>query len=76
MSAEQARAHEAPAVRTGSLQAWSVAVRPKSLLVALSPVLVGGTLGFEGREHLGNGGPCVVRLGGAPSCDTLSDAIG
>ncbi len=52
MSAEQARAHEAPAVRTGSLQAWSVAVRPKSLLVALSPVLVGGTLGFARAGHI------------------------
>ncbi len=46
MSFEHARTHDASAVRTGSLQAWSVAVRPKSLLVALSPVLVGGTLGF------------------------------
>ena len=31
----------------GSLQAWAVAVRPRSLLVAISPVLVGATLGFE-----------------------------
>jgi len=46
MSVEQARTRDAASVRTGSLQAWSVAVRPKSLLVALSPVLVGGTLGF------------------------------
>lgn len=34
------------AVRAGSLAAWAVAVRPKSLLVAISPVLVGATLGF------------------------------
>ena len=34
-------------VRSGSLAAWLVAVRPHSLLVAFSPVLVGATLGFE-----------------------------
>lgn len=33
-------------VRSGSLAAWAVAVRPRTLLVALSPVLVGATLGF------------------------------
>ena len=35
-----------PGVRAGSLQAWAVAIRPASLLVAISPVLVGATLGF------------------------------
>jgi len=35
------------AVRSGSWQAWAVAVRPRTLLVALSPVLVGATLGFQ-----------------------------
>jgi len=35
------------AVRSGSLAAWAVAVRPRSLLVAISPVLVGATMGFE-----------------------------
>lgn len=35
-----------PGVRSGSLAAWLVAVRPHSLLVAFSPVLVGATLGF------------------------------
>lgn len=34
-------------VRTGSVQAWSVAARPRTLAVALSPVLVGATFGFE-----------------------------
>ncbi|MBA4176305.1 MAG: 1,4-dihydroxy-2-naphthoate octaprenyltransferase [Leptothrix sp. (in: Bacteria)] len=34
-------------VRPGSFAAWMVAVRPHSLLVAFSPVLVGGTLGFS-----------------------------
>ena len=35
------------AVRSGSLAAWAVAVRPRTLLVAISPVLVGATMGFE-----------------------------
>jgi 1,4-dihydroxy-2-naphthoate octaprenyltransferase len=35
------------AVRADSLQAWAVAVRPRTLMVAISPVLVGATLGFE-----------------------------
>ena len=33
-------------IRSGSLAAWAVAVRPRSLLVALSPVLVGAAFGF------------------------------
>jgi 1,4-dihydroxy-2-naphthoate octaprenyltransferase len=37
---------DAPAVRAGSLRAWAAAVRPRSLLVAISPVLVGATLGY------------------------------
>ena len=36
-----------PSVRSGSLQAWTVVVRPRSLLVAISPVLVGAALAFE-----------------------------
>jgi 1,4-dihydroxy-2-naphthoate octaprenyltransferase len=35
------------AVRSGSLAAWAVAMRPRSLPVAISPVLVGATMGFE-----------------------------
>lgn len=35
-----------PAVRFRSWQAWAVAIRPRSLLVAVSPVLVGATFGF------------------------------
>lgn len=46
MTLERATGREVPEVRAGSLQAWSVAVRPRTLLVAISPVLVGGTLGF------------------------------
>lgn len=33
-------------VRSRSPQAWAVAIRPQTLPVAVSPVLVGGTLGF------------------------------
>lgn len=33
-------------VRSGSAAAWAVAVRPRSLPVAISPVLVGATLAF------------------------------
>jgi 1,4-dihydroxy-2-naphthoate octaprenyltransferase len=46
MTADRATVSSSNAVRTGSLQAWAVAVRPRSLLVAISPVMVGGTLGF------------------------------
>ncbi len=34
-------------VRAGSPAAWVVAVRPRSLLVAISPVLVGAALGWQ-----------------------------
>jgi 1,4-dihydroxy-2-naphthoate polyprenyltransferase len=34
-------------VRSGSLAAWLAAVRPNSLLVAVSPVLVGAALGWQ-----------------------------
>lgn len=46
MKANPSSTHDASLVRPGSLRAWVVAVRPRSLLVAISPVLVGGTLGF------------------------------
>lgn len=39
-------------VRSGSLAAWAVAVRPRSLPVAISPVLVGATLGFARSGQL------------------------
>ena len=42
-SAEPAR----PAVRAGSAAAWLAAIRPNSLLVAISPVLVGAALGWH-----------------------------
>lgn len=46
MSVNRRSMSEASPVRSGSFAAWMVAVRPHSLLVAFSPVLVGGTLGF------------------------------
>lgn len=47
MPGDRATVNSTRAVRTGSLQAWSVAVRPRTLPVAVSPVLVGATLGFD-----------------------------
>lgn len=47
MGVERATANSVPAIRSGSAAAWAVAVRPRSLFVAISPVLVGATLGFE-----------------------------
>ena len=46
MTAERASVRRHSTIRHGSWQAWAVAVRPRSLPVAISPVLVGGTLGF------------------------------
>jgi 1,4-dihydroxy-2-naphthoate polyprenyltransferase len=46
MAANRSSPVEDAAVRSGSLAAWRTAVRPPSLLVAFSPVLVGATLGF------------------------------
>ena len=40
------------AVRAGSLAAWLAAIRPNSLLVAISPVLVGAALGWQRSGHL------------------------
>jgi len=40
------------AVRPGSLRAWGVAMRPRSLLVAVSPVLVGSALACERTGHV------------------------
>ena len=39
-------------VRVGSSAAWFAAVRPRSLLVAISPVLVGAALGWLRTGHL------------------------
>ncbi|MBL8361782.1 MAG: 1,4-dihydroxy-2-naphthoate octaprenyltransferase [Rubrivivax sp.] len=40
------------AVRAGSLQAWAVAVRPRSLPVAISPVMVGAAFGHARTASL------------------------
>jgi 1,4-dihydroxy-2-naphthoate octaprenyltransferase len=37
----------APSVRAGSIEAWLAALRVQSLLVAISPVLVGAALGWQ-----------------------------
>jgi 1,4-dihydroxy-2-naphthoate octaprenyltransferase len=47
MTVDRVALAEPHAVRADSLQAWAVAVRPRTLMVAISPVLVGATLGFE-----------------------------
>jgi len=49
-SVEQ-RAH-LPTVRSGSAAAWLAAIRPNSLLVAVSPVLVGAALGWQRNGRL------------------------
>ena len=46
MTVQQSAADGRSTVSNGSLAAWLVAIRPRSLLVAFSPVLVGATLGF------------------------------
>lgn len=46
MTANRGSVGSTPQVRSGSVAAWMVAIRPHSLLVAFSPVLVGATLGF------------------------------
>ncbi len=47
MDVDRAALSTAPSIRSGSWQAWAVAIRPRSLLVAISPVLVGATFGFD-----------------------------
>ncbi len=46
MAEEHTSTLQPASIRSGSLQAWAVAIRPRSLLVALSPVIVGASLGF------------------------------
>ena len=46
MAADRGTFDTTGVVRSGSIAAWSVAIRPHSLLVAFSPVLVGATLGY------------------------------
>ena len=42
-------------VRAGSSRAWLVAMRPRSLLVAISPVLVGAAFGYQDFAHCAPG---------------------
>lgn len=49
----------APQIQSGSARAWGVATRPRTLLVALSPVMVGAALGFE---HAGSIDPLAAVL--------------
>jgi 1,4-dihydroxy-2-naphthoate octaprenyltransferase len=44
---QRAVAEAPPLVRSGSARAWQVAVRPRTLLVAISPVLVATALSFD-----------------------------
>lgn len=46
MAADRGTYDTTRVVRNGSVAAWAVAIRPHSLLVAFSPVLVGATLGY------------------------------
>ncbi len=46
-SPQAARSGTPPLVRAGSVRAWGLAVRPRTLLAAISPVLVGTSLGFQ-----------------------------
>lgn len=41
-----------PGVSAGSLRAWLVVVRPRSLLVAISPVIVGAAVGYARTSDL------------------------
>ena len=46
MNVKRASFNGTQGVTSGSIAAWSVALRPKTFMVAISPVLVGATLGF------------------------------
>jgi len=52
MAAKIGPRNPARSVRAGSAQAWAIALRPASLPVAISPVLVGATLGFGRTGHV------------------------
>ena len=56
MGAGRATVNNATVIRSGSVAAWAVAIRPRSLLVAISPVLVGATLGFAAHRRDRPGG--------------------
>ena len=46
LSSQAQAARPVPRVRAGSLRAWLVVLRPRSLLVAVSPVVTGAAMGY------------------------------
>jgi len=62
MTLPQAIDSRSGAVRAGSWQAWVAAVRPRSLPVAVSPVLVGAAFGFA-RQGAIDGVAALLVLG-------------
>ena len=49
-----------PSVREGSATAWLAAVRPNSLLVAISPVIVGAAFGWQRAGELDLRVACII----------------
>lgn len=49
-----------PSVRAGSATAWLAAVRPNSLLVAISPVIVGAAFGWQRTGELDLRVACII----------------
>lgn len=72
MSAENITIGKTLSIRSGSAQAWAVAVRPRTLLVAISPVLVGAALGFERTGSLDLMAALLV-LGAALSMQVITN---
>ena len=72
MSLPHVMDRDARVVRAGSLQAWSAAVRPRSLPVAVSPVLVGAAFGFE-RTGAIDGWAALMALGASLLMQVVSN---
>jgi 1,4-dihydroxy-2-naphthoate polyprenyltransferase len=64
MDFSRAGTGETAAVRSGSLQAWATAIRPRSLAVAVSPVLVGASFGLARTGSI-DGWAALLVLGAA-----------
>ena len=71
MSAEQ-RTSGRDHVRAGSAAAWLAAVRPNSLLVAISPVIVGAALGWQRTGTL-DGTVALIILAAAVLVQAISN---
>jgi 1,4-dihydroxy-2-naphthoate octaprenyltransferase len=52
MMPDQCSPHATRTPAAGALHAWAIALRPRSLLIAVSPVLVGAALGYACRQSL------------------------